>query len=85
MRRNITVKSLTILFFLTLFLYLLYPTVKFNYLLTKADKEELKIHDPITYQDLFDKSIKLGLDLQGGMKKHGKQLVSAPKAKKAIL
>jgi len=67
MHRNITVKSVIIIFFLILFLYLLYPTIKFNYLLSASDKERLKLEDPKTYEKLLDKSIKLGLDLQGGM------------------
>lgn len=67
MHRNITVKSVIILFFLILFLYLLYPTIKFNYLLSSSDKERLKIEDPKAYEKLLDRSIKLGLDLQGGM------------------
>ncbi|GAB4369539.1 MAG: protein translocase subunit SecD [Calditrichia bacterium] len=67
MRRNITIKILIIVFFVFLFLYLLYPTIKFNYLLSAEQKDQLKIKNPVAYDELFDKSIKLGLDLQGGM------------------
>ncbi len=67
MRRNITVKAGIIVFFVLLFLYLLYPTIKFNYLLSKSGKEKLRIEDPKAYEHLLDNSIKLGLDLQGGM------------------
>ena len=67
MRRNIMVKVIIIFFFLFLFLYLLYPTIKFNYLMTPAAKEDLKIQDPKAYDKLIENSIKLGLDLQGGM------------------
>lgn len=67
MRRNITVKAIIITFFVFLFLYLLYPTIKFNYFLNEADKENLKIVDQKAYESLLDNSIKLGLDLQGGM------------------
>jgi preprotein translocase subunit SecD len=67
MRRNITVKLGIILFLVTLFLYLLYPTIKFNYLLSPEAKEDLKIEDPKAYDKLLENSIKLGLDLQGGM------------------
>ncbi len=67
MRRNITAKSLIVLFFLVLFLYLLYPTIKFNYLMSNTQKSDLKLEDPKAYESLLDKSIKLGLDLQGGM------------------
>ncbi|GAB4339546.1 MAG: protein translocase subunit SecD [Calditrichia bacterium] len=67
MRRNITVKLGIVIFFVVLFGYLLYPTIKFNYLMSDADKEKLKIENPVAFDELFDKSIKLGLDLQGGM------------------
>ncbi len=67
MRRNITVKVIIITFFIFLFLYLLYPTIRFNYFLNEADKENLKIVDQKAYESLLDNSIKLGLDLQGGM------------------
>ncbi len=67
MRRNTTVRLGITLFFVILFLYLLYPTIKFNYLMSKADKERLKIEDPKAYEKLLNNSIKLGLDLQGGM------------------
>jgi SecD/SecF fusion protein len=67
MRRNITVKAVIIVFFIFLFLYLLYPTIRFNYFLNASEKENLKIVDPSSYEKLLDNSIKLGLDLQGGM------------------
>jgi SecD/SecF fusion protein len=67
MRHNITVRAVIILFFVFLFLYLLYPTIKFNYLLSETKKNDLKIEDPDKYEKLLDNSIKLGLDLQGGM------------------
>ncbi len=67
MRRNIMVKIIIIFFFLFLFLYLLYPTIKFNYLMSSTAKEDLKIEDPKAYDKLIENSIKLGLDLQGGM------------------
>ena len=67
MRRNITVRTVIILFLVFLFLYLLYPTIKFNYLLSETEKNDLKIEDPDKYEKLLDNSLKLGLDLQGGM------------------
>ncbi len=67
MRRNIMVKGIIILFFVVLFLYLLYPTIQFNYLMSASDKARLKIENPTKYERLLDNSIKLGLDLQGGM------------------
>lgn len=67
MRRNILVKAGIIVFFTVLFLYLLYPTIKFNYLMSKTAKDDMKLEDPPAYEKLLDNSIKLGLDLQGGM------------------
>jgi SecD/SecF fusion protein len=67
MRRKLTIKAIIVLFFLVLFLYLLYPTLRFNYLLSKTGKQDLKIQHPKEYEKLLDNSIKLGLDLQGGM------------------
>ena len=67
MRRNIMVKVGIIVFFVILFLYLLYPTIKFNYLMTPEDKAALELEDPKAYENLLENSIKLGLDLQGGM------------------
>lgn len=52
---------------LLLFVYFLYPTIEFNYLLSPQEKEQLRISDPERYKQLVEKSIKLGLDLQGGM------------------
>jgi SecD/SecF fusion protein len=67
MRRNILVKAGIIVFFTILFLYLLYPTIKFNYLMSKTAKDDMKLENPAGYEKLLDNSIKLGLDLQGGM------------------
>lgn len=49
------------------FLWALYPTVRLNFLMSKADVEKLKIEDPKEYETLLSRSISLGLDLQGGM------------------
>jgi SecD/SecF fusion protein len=67
MRRNLIVRAGIIIFVTALFLYLLYPTIKFNYLMSPSAKEDLKIEDPKAYEKLLSNSIKLGLDLQGGM------------------
>lgn len=67
MRRNLIVRAGIIVFVTALFLYLLYPTIKFNYLMSPSAKEDLKIEDPKAYEKLLSNSIKLGLDLQGGM------------------
>ncbi len=67
MRRNIMVKVGIIAFFIILFLYLLYPTIKFNYLMSETAKDDMQLENPVAYEKLLDNSIKLGLDLQGGM------------------
>ncbi len=67
MRRNLLVKAAIIFVVTILFLYLLYPTIKFNYLMSPTAKEDLRIENPKAYEKLLSNSIKLGLDLQGGM------------------
>jgi len=67
MRRNLLVKAAIIFVVTVLFLYLLYPTIKFNYLMSPTAKEDLRIENPKAYEKLLSNSIKLGLDLQGGM------------------
>jgi len=67
MPRKITWKAIFTGAIFLLFLYLIYPTIQFNFLMTKADKERLQLENPKKYETLLAKSIKLGLDLQGGM------------------
>jgi SecD/SecF fusion protein len=67
MQRNLIVRAGIIIFVTALFLYLLYPTIKLNYLMSSPAKEDLKIENPKAYEKLLNSSIKLGLDLQGGM------------------
>lgn len=67
MRRNLLVKAAIIIVVTILFLYLLYPTIRFNYLMSSTAKEDLRIENPKAYEKLLSNSIKLGLDLQGGM------------------
>ncbi len=62
-----TGKLVVVFAVLLLFVYFLYPTIEFNYLLSPQEKEQLRISDPQRYKQLVEKSIKLGLDLQGGM------------------
>ncbi|RQW07992.1 MAG: hypothetical protein EH225_00870, partial [Calditrichaeota bacterium] len=82
MHRNIMVKVGIIAFFIVLFIYLLYPTIKFNYLMSETAKEDMKLEDPVAYEKLLDNSIKLGLDLQGGM--HVAMEVDVPELAKAL-
>jgi preprotein translocase subunit SecD len=59
-------KLIFILFVILFFGYFLIPSIKFN-LMSKEEKARLEKESPQEYQDLAQKSIKLGLDLQGGM------------------
>ena len=67
MPRKIMTKIIVIIGIILLFAYFLYPTITFNFLMGKEDKDLLKIDNPDRYDNLLKKSIKLGLDLQGGM------------------
>lgn len=67
MTRKILTKIVVVIGIILLFGYFLYPTIKFNFLMDKDQKDLLKIDDPKKYDNLLGKSIKLGLDLQGGM------------------
>jgi SecD/SecF fusion protein len=67
MSRKILTKIIVVIGIILLFAYFLYPTVTFNFLMDKDKKDLLKIDDPKKYDYLLTKSIKLGLDLQGGM------------------
>ncbi len=67
MSTKLTVKlSIVVLSFL-LFTYFVYPSVKFQFLMSKKEREELQLKDPVEYNRLMDRSLRLGLDLQGGM------------------
>lgn len=59
-------KLIFILFVILFFGYFLIPSIKFN-LMGKEEKARLEKDSPQEYQNLAKKSIKLGLDLQGGM------------------
>lgn len=58
--------SIVVISFL-LFTYFVYPSVKFQFLMSKKEREELQLKDPVQYNRLMDRSLRLGLDLQGGM------------------
>ncbi len=67
MSTKLTVKlSIVVLSFL-LFSYFVYPSVKFQFLMSKQEREKLQLEDPVEYNRLMDRSLRLGLDLQGGM------------------
>lgn len=67
MSRKILTKIIVVIGIIVLFGYFLYPTIAFNFFMDKQQKDLLKIDDPKKYDYLLGKSIKLGLDLQGGM------------------
>ena len=64
MSRNNTIRWLVALFFLILAGYYIYPTV---HLATLKPDQKLAMEDDGTLTDLKGRSLKLGLDLQGGM------------------
>ena len=66
MPQKITFKVILIVFIVAMFGYFLVPTIQFN-TMTKDEQRALEIENPQRYKELAKKSIKLGLDLQGGM------------------
>ncbi|RMI02060.1 MAG: protein translocase subunit SecD [Calditrichaeota bacterium] len=66
MPQRLVIRLGLILFVVGLFTYFLIPTFQF-YSLSPEEKKQLEINDPDRYSELVKKSIKLGLDLQGGM------------------
>ena len=67
MRKTETVRIVTILVILVAAFYFLLPTIR---LMTTSEEDlnALKSTDPESYDNLIRKSIKLGLDLQGGLR-----------------
>lgn len=66
MSQKVTLKLILILCIILLFGYFLIPTLQFN-LMSKEEKAGMEQESPEEYKTLVKKSIKLGLDLQGGM------------------
>ncbi|RMG32151.1 MAG: protein translocase subunit SecD, partial [Methanobacteriota archaeon] len=66
MPQRLLLKSIIILAIVGLFGYMLHYTLLFN-MMSPEEKKELQIKDPARYEKLLKNSIKLGLDLQGGM------------------
>jgi preprotein translocase subunit SecD len=66
MPQKATFKLIFVLVIILLFGYFLIPTLQFN-LMSKEEKARMEKESPAEYKDLVKKSIKLGLDLQGGM------------------
>ena len=67
MSRNLTLKLSIVVFLILMFAYFVYPTSQFQFLMSKEDRDQLQIEHPQKYNRLLDRSIRLGLDLQGGM------------------
>jgi len=67
MSRKIWTKIAVVAGIIILFAYFLYPTIRFNFMMNQRDKDILKLENPDKYESLLSNSIKLGLDLQGGM------------------
>ncbi len=67
MSRNLTLKLSIVVFLILMFAYFVYPTIQFQFLMSKEDRDQLQIEHPQKYNRLLDRSIRLGLDLQGGM------------------
>ena len=67
MSRHISVKVGIVVFLILMFAYFVYPTIEFQFLMSKKERDELQITDPKKYNRLLDRSLRLGLDLQGGM------------------
>ena len=66
MFNNLTFRWITIIAMLAFASFKLYPTIKF-YGLSEEEKTKLLAEEPEVYKELENLSIKLGLDLQGGM------------------
>ncbi len=66
MPQKATFKILVSLAIVLLFGYFLIPTLRFN-LMSQEEKNRMERQSPEEYKKLAKKSIKLGLDLQGGM------------------
>ena len=65
MSRNQKIKLYSSVIVLALSAWLLWPSFTF-FTMEKAELEELRVTDPGKYHHLLDKSLSMGLDLQGG-------------------
>ncbi len=65
MSRNQRLKIASVVIVLGLSIFFLWPTITL-WGMNDEEIEQLKVDDPARYNELLDKSIRLGLDLQGG-------------------
>ncbi len=65
MSRNQKIKFYSTFVVLALSLWLLWPSLKL-WSMSAGEVDELKVTDPAGYHSLLDKSLQMGLDLQGG-------------------
>lgn len=66
MKKDLRLKLIIVFLVLIGALYFLYPTFRF-FTLSTEEREKMKIENPQGYDKLLNKSLKLGLDLKGGM------------------
>lgn len=66
MNRSLRTKGIIVLIVLFGSAYFLYPTIQ-RIVMTPEEKERLELEEPEKYDKLINKSIKMGLDLSGGM------------------
>jgi len=66
MRRRLNLRWAIVAAAVLAALWYLYPTYRF-YAMTLEEREELRQADPVEFDELQGRAIKLGLDLQGGM------------------
>jgi SecD/SecF fusion protein len=67
MKNELKIKLGVILVLIGLSIYALWPSIERYYVLGREKYEALQQSDPARYQELNEKSLHLGLDLQGGM------------------
>lgn len=66
MNRSLRTKGIIVLIVLFGSAYFLYPTIQ-RIMMAPEEKERLELEEPEKYDKLISKSIKMGLDLSGGM------------------
>jgi len=65
-KKNLRAKLIVVFLVFVAVVYFLYPTFKIA-TMSEVAKEKLRTENPKKFDKLMDKSLKLGLDLKGGM------------------